>query len=431
MKRRMVFAQLSIFGVISVLVAYYALFHVMGLSLTARPYEVKVIVRTGGGIFTGAEVTYRGVRIGSVTGMKLEPSEVVLTLDIEEGKKVPKDAVAHVSNLSAVGEQYLDFMSGSGDGPYLTSGSVVPMQQTTTPPKTATVLFDLEQWINSIDPGDLGTLSTELAEAFAGTGPELRRIVASGVKLVDALDDTRSSFTHVLHNSSTVLRTAAKHAGDFATFTRSVLQISQTLRSATPTIEKFLDEGPSTTALVNDIIRQDGSSIAVLLGNLMTFSQIQVANIPGWKALLIAVPQFELLVPRVVRNGTVHGLGVINYTEPVCSYGPTLTSPISRIKTPVASVSCPDPAPGTLARGAQNAPLATSGRTTNSATEQLLGVSARVTRTGSAQVGAYNPDNGIVVNDQGQAVRLGWNGGQVQLLGAESWQAVFLSGIGN
>jgi phospholipid/cholesterol/gamma-HCH transport system substrate-binding protein len=430
-KRRMVFAQITIFGIITVLVVYYALFHVLGVSLTNRPYQVKVVVRTGGGIFDGSEVTYRGVRIGSVTSVRLEPSDVVLTLGIDEGKQIPEDAIAHVSNLSAVGEQYLDFVSRTGDGPYLTAGSVVPMRQTTTPPETATVLFDLEQWINSIDPGDLGALSKELAAAFAGAGPELRRIVASGTQLVDILDDTRSSFTDILRNSSVLLKTTAKHSGDFATFTRSVLQISRTLRSATPTIEKFLDAGPSTTALVNDIIRQDGSAISVLLGNLATFSQIQVANVPGWKALLIAVPQFEQLVPQVVRNGTVHGLGVINYTQPVCSYGPRLTSPISRIKTPVSSVSCANPAPGTLARGAQNAPQAASGRTTNSATEQLLGVSARVTGSGSAQVGAYNPDNGIVVNDRGQAVRLGWNGGQVQLLGADSWQAVFLSGIGS
>jgi len=428
--RRMVLTQIAIFCVITIVVAYYALFHVIGLSLTNNPYEVKLVLATGGGVFDGSDVSYRGVRIGSVSGVQLRPDSVLVTLDIDEGHKVPVDSIAHVTDLSPVGEQYVDFVSKTGHGPYLHNGSVVPTSRTTTPLQTATVLFDLEQWINSINPKDLGVLSREFAAAFAGAGPQLREILTAGESIVNTLDDTRDAVLSALHSSSILLQTAAKHADDFALFTRSVLQISQTLKASTPTIEKFLAQGPSTTTLINDIIRQDGSAAAVVLGNLAAFSQIQAANIPGWKALLIAVPQFERMVPQVINNGRVNGLGVINYDQTLCQYGPKLTSPISAIQTPVAKVACANPPNGTLERGAQNAPRP-AGASANSLDETPLGVSAQLTSSGAAQVAGYDPRNGLVVNSQGQTVRLGWNGGQTELLGSNSWQAVFLAGVGS
>ena len=428
--RRMVMTQIAIFCVITLVVAYYALFHVIGLSLTNNPYQVKLVLATGGGIFDGSDVSYRGVRIGSVSDVQLQPEHVVVTLDIDEGHKVPVDSIAHVSDLSPVGEQYVDFVSATGHGPYLHNGSVVLPSRTTTPLQTATVLYDLEQWINSVDPADLGTLSREFAAAFAGAGPQLREILNAGETIVGTLDDTRNAVLSTLRSSSILLQTAARHAGDFSLFTRSVLQISQTLKASTPTIEKFLAQGPSATSLINDIIREDGSAAAVLLGSLATFSQIQVANIPGWKALLIAVPQFERMVPQVINHGRVNGLGVINYTQPLCQYGPKLTSPISAIATPIAKVGCANPPSGTLARGALNAPRS-SAASASSIDELPLGVSAQPTSSGAVQVAGYDPSNGLVVNSSGQTVRLGWNGGQTELLGSNSWQAVFLAGVGS
>jgi phospholipid/cholesterol/gamma-HCH transport system substrate-binding protein len=430
MNRRAVLAQIAIFAVISVLVTWYALFDVIGLSLGNDRFGVTVDLPTAGGLFSGSEVTYRGVEIGTVSGVRLEPTRVVATLQINNSAHVPSNSIAHVSDLSAIGEQYLDFVSATGTPPYLHGGSVVGPQQTTVPPQTSTVLFDLEQWIDSIDPSDLGSLSAQLAAAFAGTGPELRQIIDTGSQLVDALYASRTSIANLLQNSATLLHSAAAHAGDFAQFSTSLQKFSQTLKTITPNISALLDESPGAASLFDDLIRSDGSATSVILGNLVSFSQIQVANIPGWKALLVAVPEFEQKAPTIVSDGVLHGLGLINYGEPVCSYGTALTSPISGTKTPLASVGCSNPASGSLERGAQNAPTTNPGQGIESLSVDQLGVSAQPTASGDTQVAGFNPQSGIVVNSDGAAARLGWNGGQSELLGSRSWEAVYLSGLG-
>ncbi len=72
-------------------------------------YQVNAQFAQSGGIFTGAEVTYRGVRVGQVSDMRLTRDGVDVVLSIDKGQdQIPADTLALVGNKSAVGEQYVD-----------------------------------------------------------------------------------------------------------------------------------------------------------------------------------------------------------------------------------------------------------------------------------------------------------------------------------
>ena len=74
-----------------------------------RTYTVTAHFADSGGIFTGAEVTYRGVTVGRVGDMELTGDGVDVVLDIENDQdNIPADTKALVGNRSAVGEQYVE-----------------------------------------------------------------------------------------------------------------------------------------------------------------------------------------------------------------------------------------------------------------------------------------------------------------------------------
>lgn len=398
MKRKTVLAQLMIFGVISVSVVAYALFGVIGVSVTNRPIHVRVELPTGGGIFTGSEVTLRGVHVGRVASVHLHRDGVTLELTMDKNARIPVSAIAHVYDLSVVGEQYLDFVPAAGSagaGPFLHNGSTVPVSLTRTPIKTATVLYDLEQLVSSIDPKAVSTVSSELATAFGNSGPQLRQIITSGAELVDELARAQPQALDLLDRSTTLLDTAAAHSADFRSFAASLLALSATLKSSTPATSALLHDAAPTTALIDDLVKHNAAATGVLLSNLATFSSIQAANIPAFRALLVAVPQTGRLVPLVVRNGAIQAGALFNYAQPVCSYGTPLPSPLSPTRAPLATVGCTHVVPGELARGAANAPR-----------------------------------SGTLVTQSGSVAQLGWDGGQSAVLGANSWMSLMLSGTG-
>ena len=419
MNRRTVLAQLLVFGVISVAIVAYTVFDLLGVHLTNRPFAATMELPTGGGIFDGAEVAYRGVAVGRVSAVRLGTDRVTLTLQIDHGTKIPSNSIAHIYDLSAVGEQYVDLVpAANSTAPvteYLHAGSVIPQSQTTTPLRISTVLYDIESFVASLNPADLQVLGTEGAAAFAGTGPQLKSILSDTTTILGQLAQTRDATASLLANSALLLHGAAAHAGDFDTFARSLDQLTSTLAAQTPTIETFLRESAPTTVLVDDLIRDNGSAIGVLLGNLATLSGIQVARVPGLEALLVAVPQFGRLAPQIVNGNALSGVLNFDATQPLCPTGVPLSNPISGARTPLSSVNCSG-----IPRGGENAPRPAGAATTSGL------AAARLTSAGTAQVGAYDPSTGLVTGSDGGTVQLGATGGQSQYLGNQSWAALLL-----
>jgi phospholipid/cholesterol/gamma-HCH transport system substrate-binding protein len=408
----MVLAQMAVILVITVLVVGYAVTNLLGVKVTNRPFKMTVHLSTAGGIFSGAEVAYRGVMVGRVTGLRLGTDDVTLTLAVDHGNKIPDNAIAHVYDLSAVGEQYLDLVPTGPSTTYLHAGSEIKAEHTTTPLQVATVLYDLERFVDSINPADVTVIGKEGAAAVTGTGPQLQQLVTDATSLVSQLSATQGAAVDLLHNAATLLKSAAAHANDFDIFARAADQLTSTLASSAPTLDKFLQQAPSTTALIDELIRDNGSAVAVLLGNLATLSQIQVARVPGLKSLLVAVPLFGTLAPSVVHNGALLSAGDINFSQPVCPSGLPLTSPISGVRTPVQSVTCNQ---NILPRGAANAPRPSG--------QGAAGDSAAQT-----QIAGYDPASGMTMDSSGRMLRLGTDGGQFELFGPNAWETLLVAG---
>ena len=93
-------------------------------------YTVVAHFADSGGIYQGGEVSYRGVKIGQVSDMRLTRDGVDVVLSIDKGRKIPADTLALVANKSAVGEQYVDLEPRTDKGPYLHNGSSIAAADT-------------------------------------------------------------------------------------------------------------------------------------------------------------------------------------------------------------------------------------------------------------------------------------------------------------
>ncbi|MEO6473073.1 MAG: MlaD family protein, partial [Aeromicrobium sp.] len=127
--RLLAFALLSAIGMVYVGASYLGFVdHVLG-----RGYTVHVLLPESGGLFKGSEVTYRGVKIGKVAEMTVEGDGLRVDAALKEDARVPANAPVFVHNLSAVGEQYLDFEPVSKQGRMLRNGDTVHGTKDTAP----------------------------------------------------------------------------------------------------------------------------------------------------------------------------------------------------------------------------------------------------------------------------------------------------------
>jgi phospholipid/cholesterol/gamma-HCH transport system substrate-binding protein len=239
-----------------------------------RSYPVTADFRDSGGIFAGAEVTYRGIAVGKVGKLEFTEAGVRATLDIEnDAPKISDDVSATVANKSAVGEQFIDLQPKSNSSPFLKSGSNIPLSRTMVPIDTTKFLLDASAFVGSIDTEALGTLVNELGLAFAGDGRDLSIIIDTMMSFIQTADDNFEVTRSLIRGSSSVLQTFVDKRGQFSSFTNDLALLSDTLVRSDKDIRRLFDEGTSSARLVKNVVKENRKDLTSIFNDFNTFTE--------------------------------------------------------------------------------------------------------------------------------------------------------------
>ncbi|MFC7487526.1 MCE family protein [Knoellia sp. CPCC 206453] len=321
-----------------------------------------------GGIFVGSEVTYRGVKVGRVTGLELEKDGVLVQAQLDRGSEVPKDTLAIVENRSAVGEQYLDLQPRSFGGPVLASGDTIPRKDTAYPIRVDELLLDVDKTVKSVDQDDLRTVIDELGAGFEGSGPDLARLIDNGNLLTQAAIDALPETVRLLQQSKTVLDTQRDTAPQIKNFSTDFANLSETLQKSDTDLRLILDRGVVASKELEGLIKDNQSNLATLIANLITIGQVTTSRIDGIEQMFVTYPAAVAGGFTVVPgDGTAH-FGLQTAHDPAaCTKGyegtqktdPNRTGNLPPTNTK-AGCTLPRGSASNV-RGAQNAPRPRSG----------------------------------------------------------------------
>jgi phospholipid/cholesterol/gamma-HCH transport system substrate-binding protein len=239
-----------------------------------RSFPVTADFKDSGGIFAGAEVTYRGIAVGKVGKLVFTDSGVRATLDIENNApKISDDVTATVANKSAVGEQFIDLAPQSNSAPYLKSGSNIPLSRTMVPIDTTKFLLDSSAFVSSIDTEAMSTLVNELGLAFAGDGQDLSTIIDTQMAFIQAADDNFDVTRSLIRGSSSVLQTFVDKRSQFSSFTSDLALLSDTLVRSDKDIRRLFDEGSSSAQLIRKVVKENNKDLQSIFNDFNTFTE--------------------------------------------------------------------------------------------------------------------------------------------------------------
>jgi phospholipid/cholesterol/gamma-HCH transport system substrate-binding protein len=398
----LVFALITLIGV-SYVGAHYARLDRLVVDDT---YTVSADFAESGGIFVGAEVTYRGVPIGRVEDMRLSDDGVNVDLGISDHvDDIPADVVAVVANRSAVGEHLHDH-------------SVIARTDTKAPLSADQLLVDLDQLVASVDHDDLRTVVSELGQAFNGTGSDISRIIDTGNSFITDASSHIDVTTSLVRNSNVALQTQLDSASAIRGFTHGLRLFSGTLASSDPQLREVIDSGATAANQVRQVIADNQADLAVLINNLVTTGQITASRIEGIEQVLVLYPYVVEGGFTVIAKDPLTGLYdahfglVFTQDPPVCHQGYEKDrSPDDLSEKPMnPAVQCEEPPTQSNARGAQNAPGKRRGAPI---------VARYDPATGRLAPATSNPDAGASLN-----------GGQRELLGEDAGKWLLLGPLG-
>ena len=365
---RVVRLQLVAFLVVTLLGVGYAGFRYAGFGdlFGSTTYPVQMQLADSGGIFTGADVTYRGVTVGRVGPLTLTPGGVDVQLDIRrDAPAIPADLDAAVHNLSAIGEQYVDLEPTGDGGPFLEADSVIPVERTSTPVPVEELVVSLDDFVRSVPLDSLRTVVDELGAAFTDTAQPLQKLLDTTNEFsgdaVDALPETLT----LIEDGRTVLTTQNDVAGSFQSYSHDLKLLAAQLKESDPDLRRLLETGPEASLQIRKLLRESGPGLSELIADLLTVSRVAEPRQDALRQLLVTYPGVIVnSYTALPGDGTAHlGLAVNIFDPFPCTRGYEDTEHRSGSEVQPVPVNedayCAEP-PGSpiSVRGAQNVPRA-------------------------------------------------------------------------
>ena len=424
MLRRSTKIQLVIFVIITLLGVTYVSAEYVGLTngiFGPTGCTVTADFPDSGGIFTNAEVTYRGVTVGRVGQLHLLPNGVQVDLKIKDcnSPKIPASAIAQVSDRSVIGEQYVNLIPPNGDGPYLHKGSNIPMADNKIPLPPQDLLQSLDTFVHSVNTDNLSTLVNELGQAFNDQGPALGALLDSSNLLLNAAQSNLPDTLALIRDSDQTLKTQLASSNDIATWAHNLNLLSQQLKASNGDISHLFSPGASDLATIGTFVNNNRTDLGILFNNLASTGQLLVRRIDGVEELFELYPALAAgtytslrsdgvgLLGFVVNSPDPVDCGAIKTTQPRQGYGGTVIRAPSdhRPIAPNTAAHCSLPASsGQNVRGAQNAP-------------------------GGDPISTAGGNVAYPRVDTANTITVGTTDGSAALLGDRSWEAMLTDGL--
>ncbi|WP_408895530.1 MCE family protein [Nocardioides sp. R1-1] len=406
--RLMAFVALSAVGITYIAASYLGVVD----RVTGRNITVTASLPGSGGLFEGSEVTYRGVKIGRVAKMDTTEDGVDLTLDLEEDTRLPLDSQMFVHNLSAVGEQYLDFQPADVDGPYAEDGARFTAGADALPVDEGDLLVDLNRFVGSVDKENLEQVVEELGLMFTDTGADLQKLLDGGSAFIAEASAHTDETIQLLDSGLAVLQTQQGQKENIRRFAADLNTLTTALRGSDGDLRAVLTATPGAARALTRLLEELEPTIPVLLGDLITVDQVLVSELDGIEQLLVTYPA---LIAGGPTGSTADGWGHVNlqfdYSVPPCTQGYVPPSEWRSTQdltdAPAADVSC-TAGPPYVMRGSKYAP----GNRKNRASP------------GRVYSGTYDPSTGQVpglVDTEGSPVQLR-QPEDLSVLGGDAWK---------
>ena len=251
--------QLIIFAIVTVLGGAFVggRYAQIDRLVVDRSFPVAAQFKDSGGIFAGAQVTYRGIPVGKVGKLEFKDNGVQATLDIENS--APKISPTSRGRRQQVGDRRAVRRPAAA---YATpalprKGFVDRAPNTRIPIDTTTLLVDINDLVSSVNTDSLRTVVDELGQAFEGTGQDLSTILDTSSEFIKAADENIDVTRSLINDSDSVLQTQIDKQGELEHVLQEPRTVVRQLVDADPDLRRLLDKGSVSARTLREVVDEN------------------------------------------------------------------------------------------------------------------------------------------------------------------------------
>ncbi|MGV0739772.1 MlaD family protein [Mycobacterium syngnathidarum] len=215
-------------------VAAIAVATIVGLVLTYVYYNppnrgqaVSFYTNDANSIRVGDEVRMAGIKVGTVTALELEPSQVLVKAKIDNDAFVGDQSQVDVRMLTVVGGYYVNLAS-MGSTPL--GRETIPVSRVTMPYSLIRTLSDTTKITDNVDTTPVNESLNQISQGLTGTNVQvIATTIDAGNALMSTVERQRGQVTKILDLSDEYIEALSNYRDQFAQLVRKIAIATQTM----------------------------------------------------------------------------------------------------------------------------------------------------------------------------------------------------------
>ncbi len=164
------------------------------------------------GLTPNSKVLIADVYVGQVQAIKLKNWVATLTVELQNGVQLPRNATAKIGQTSLLGTQHLELAAPQDPSPQLLgNGDTVELQNSSAFPTTEQTLASIATLLHGGGVANLEVISSEVYSIVNGRADQIRQLLDKLDTFTAKLEQQIGDVTHAIDSADRLLAMAAAH----------------------------------------------------------------------------------------------------------------------------------------------------------------------------------------------------------------------------
>lgn len=256
---------------------------------------VAVFPRTTS-LYEGAPVKVLGVRVGTVTDIRVEGTAVEVTMTYDPDVKLPPGVTATIVPPSIVGDRFVQLAPAWTSGEVLADGARIGLDRTGVPLELDETFTQLDDLATALGPqgadrdGALSRLTSAGADLLDGNGRRLNQTLRQLSKALGTLAAVDGDAQDVVAQAATLTRTLAENDQQVRRLVLGLAQVSAQLSAQRTDLTRSVKGLAAALAEVREFTRTNRATITSSVQGLTVVSEVLDDHLADLTDLLDLVP---------------------------------------------------------------------------------------------------------------------------------------------
>lgn len=306
-------AFIGVLGLVMVLLVTMSAFFLDRLPIIGAGISYSAEFSEAAGLDRGDEVRVAGVKVGSVSGVRLDGDRVVVDFRTRD-TWIGDETTASIQIKTLLGQKYLAL---DPQGSRVADPSErIPLSRTVSPYAVIDAFSDAARTLDEFDTSQLATSMRVLSDAFATTPPHIRSAIDGVTRLSNTVAKRDDELRKLFAATKKTTQVLADRNAEFERLLTSGGQLFAELNIRQRAISQLLAGAQTVSTELSALVADNEKQIGPALTNLQAAIDLLNANQANiTKTLELAAP-FYGLYANVLGTGRWFDAVIVNITPP-------------------------------------------------------------------------------------------------------------------